>query len=135
MTRRLPRLALVALAAATLPLAACSSDAAPATTSPAADSVAAGSNETAAVILIDVRNPDEYAAGHLDGAVNYSYELGTLEASLADLDPSATYQVYCHSGRRSALATELLTSNGFTHVTDLGGIEQAAATTGLSVVV
>ena len=58
----------------------------------------------------------------------------TVEAAIADLDPSATYQVYCHSGRRSALATALLADHGFAHVTDLGGIAAAEDSTGLGVV-
>jgi rhodanese-related sulfurtransferase len=86
------------------------------------------------VIIIDVRTPEEYAEGHLAGAVNHNVEDGSLEAALADLDPDADYIVYCRSGRRSAIAVELMATMGFGSVTDLGAVEQAAAATGLDVV-
>jgi len=132
--QRSVRLAVAVAALFALPLAACGSD----DTAGASDSSTeqvAGSNEAQLVVLLDVRAPDEYAAGHLDGAINLDYEGGVLEQQLGDLDPSVTYQVYCRSGRRSALAVELLTSNGFTSVVDLGSVEAAAAATGLAVVV
>ena len=86
------------------------------------------------VIVIDVRTPEEYAQGHLVGAVNHNVEDGSLEAALADLDPAADYIVYCRSGRRSAIAADLMAAEGFGSVTDLGPVEQAAAVTGLDVV-
>jgi rhodanese-related sulfurtransferase len=61
-------------------------------------------------------------------------EDGTLEAALSSLDSSKSYNVYCQSGRRSAIAIALLNQNGFTRVTDLGGIDEAAQSTGISVV-
>jgi rhodanese-related sulfurtransferase len=94
----------------------------------AAGDVAAGD-----VIIIDVRTPEEYAQGHLEGAINLDVESGDFEAGLADLDPAAAYSVYCRSGRRSAIAADVMAENGFTEVTDLGSLESAAATTGLPV--
>jgi len=88
----------------------------------------------AAAIIIDVRTPEEFAAGHLQGAVNYNVEDGTLDRVLQSLDPSANYLVYCRSGRRSALATSLLNGAGFARVTDLGALDDAASSTGLPVV-
>ena len=129
-TARVVLAALSVSALSALPLAGCGSD-----ESSAAPETTVGATANAEVVLLDVRDPAEFAAGHLAGAVNYSYEQGALEAALADLDPSANYEVYCRSGRRSALATALLVDHGFTHVTDLGGIEAAAASTGLDVVV
>lgn len=85
--------------------------------------------------LIDVRSPEEFAAGHIEGAINLDYESGTLEAELSTLDKNAVYMVYCHSGRRSALATTLMTEAGFTEVTDLGGIDAAAVQTDLKIVI
>ena len=84
--------------------------------------------------IIDVRSPEEFAAGHLEGAINLDYEGGTLEAELGSLDQDAAYIVYCQSGRRSALATTLMTEAGFTEVTDLGGIDAAAVQTDLRIV-
>lgn len=119
------------LALSAVPLVACGSD----NSTSAASETTVGATADAEVVLIDVRNPDEFAAGHLDGAVNYSLEQGVFEATIGDLDPSATYEIYCRSGRRSAVAVAMLVEQGFTRVTDLGGVEAAAATTGLAVVV
>ena len=85
------------------------------------------------VVIIDVRTPDEFAQGHLEGAINLDVESGGFEAGLADLDPTAAYSVYCRSGRRSAMAADVMAENGFTEVTDLGSLESAAAATGLPV--
>ena len=84
--------------------------------------------------IIDVRSPEEFAAGHLEGAINLDYEGGTLESELGSLDQDAAYIVYCQSGRRSALATTLMTEAGFTEVTDLGGIDAAAMSTDLPII-
>jgi len=86
------------------------------------------------VMIIDVRTPEEYAQGHLEGAVNLDVQSGQFEAGLVDLDPTAAYSVYCRSGNRSAVAAGLMTENGFTDVTDLGSLESAAAATGLPVI-
>ena len=85
-------------------------------------------------IVIDVRATDEFAAGHLDGAVNYNVEDGTLEQALPSLDPNANYVVYCRSGRRSAIAVDLMKENGFTQIADLGSLEEAADATGFAIV-
>ena len=85
-------------------------------------------------IIIDVRTPEEFAQGHLAGAVNHNVEDGSLEAALAGLDPAAEYIVYCRSGRRSAIATELMARAGFGAVTDLGSVEEAEAATGRAIV-
>ena len=84
--------------------------------------------------IIDVRSREEFAAGHLEGAINLDYEGGTLEAELGSLDQDAVYIVYCQSGRRSALATTLMTEAGFTEVADLGGIDAAAISTDLPII-
>ena len=73
------------------------------------------------VIVLDVRTPEEFAAGHLAGARNIDVEGAGFAAQVATLDPTATYAVYCRSGRRSAVAAATLTELGFTHVIDLDG--------------
>lgn len=85
-------------------------------------------------IIIDVRTTEEFAAGHLDGAVNYNVEDGTLEQALPSLDQNANYVVYCRSGRRSAIAVDLMKENGFTQIADLGSLEDAADATGFAIV-
>ena len=84
--------------------------------------------------IIDVRTPEEFADGHVQSAVNLNVEDGSLDAALAGLDPAADYVVYCRSGRRSAIAAQLMADRGFTKVTDLGTPENAATTLGAPVV-
>lgn len=73
------------------------------------------------VVVVDVRTPQEYAAGHVDGAINIDVEGGSFDTEIAKLDKNATYAVYCHSGRRSGLATDAMGKAGFTHVYNLSG--------------
>lgn len=81
---------------------------------------------TPASNLIDVRTAEEFAEGAINGAKNIVLENGDLEKALPTLDKDAAYSVYCRSGRRSAVAVEMMKQAGFTNVTDLGGIEEAA---------
>ena len=85
-------------------------------------------------VVIDVRSPAEFAEGHLDGAVNLDYEGGVLEKQLSLLSKDGTYSLYCRSGRRSALAAQLMKDAGYIYVIDLGGLDDAKATTGLEIV-
>lgn len=69
----------------------------------------------------DVRTPEEYLAGHIAGASNWSLQqmqAGTLPTVAKD----TPVYVYCHSGNRSGQATAILEKAGFTNVTDLGAI-------------
>lgn len=69
--------------------------------------------------LVDVRTADEFAAGHVAGALNIPVD--ELEARLSELGAKETPLVlYCRSGRRSARAAGLLKERGFTHVADMG---------------
>jgi len=72
-------------------------------------------------VVVDVRTPSEYAAGHIQGAVNIDVEAPTFDTEIAKLDKNATYAVYCHSGRRSGLATDAMGKAGFAHVYNLSG--------------
>lgn len=72
-------------------------------------------------VTIDVRTPAEYAAGHVDGAINLDVESGDFATRIAALDRNTTYNVYCRSGRRSALAAEQLSEAGFASVVNLDG--------------
>lgn len=85
-------------------------------------------------IVLDVRTPAEYAEGHLDGARLLDLTGGQFEASLPELDPDAEYFLYCRSGNRSSQAVAMMEQAGFTDVTDLGSVRQAADATGLPIV-
>ncbi|MBI1375865.1 MAG: rhodanese-like domain-containing protein [Frankiales bacterium] len=73
------------------------------------------------VVVVDVRTPAEFAAGHVAGAVNIDVEAPTFDSTIATLDKNATYAVYCHSGRRSSVATDAMAKAGFAHVYNLSG--------------
>lgn len=74
-------------------------------------------------IILDVRRPDEYAEGHIPGAINVpNEEIGTAE--IAELpDKSQMILVYCRSGRRSKEASEKLVKLGYTNIVEFGGIQ------------
>lgn len=78
-------------------------------------------------VVIDVRTPAEYAAGHLAGARNIDVEGGDFAAGIASLDKAGAYLVYCHSGRRSAIAAEQMASAGFKDIVDGGGMDALIA--------
>lgn len=74
------------------------------------------------VVVLDVRTPEEYAAGHIPGSMLIpDTELAEkAEEFLPDKD--AEILVYCRSGRRSAASAELLAELGYSSVWDFGGI-------------
>jgi phage shock protein E len=71
--------------------------------------------------IIDVRTPQEYAQGHLPGAVNIDIEGADFVQQVQALDPGAPYAVYCRSGNRSAAAIQTMNQLGFTGAYHLGG--------------
>lgn len=72
-------------------------------------------------VVLDVRRPDEFAAGHIEGAVLLNFlDTVAFNAGVEKLDKSKTYYIYCRSGRRSNNAAVILQKKGFT-VFDLGG--------------
>lgn len=134
-SRRFPTVGSTLIAAALLVSACGDESSGSASAVPAAATAdSAATALPAGAVLVDVRTPDEFAEGHLEGAVSLSVEAADFAARLADLDPAATYVVYCRSGRRSAIAAEQMRAAGFTSVTDLGGYDEAAAATGLPTV-
>ncbi len=85
-------------------------------------------------LILDVRSPDEFAAGRLAGAK--LVPVHELESRFAELpqDKSTPIHVYCASGRRSAKAARLLTERGYEAVHDLAGGINAWKDAGKSVV-
>lgn len=75
-------------------------------------------------IILDVRTPGEFAAGHIPGAINVPNE------SIADQEPSKLPDknqlilVYCRSGSRSKRASVKLAKIGYTNIVEFGGINQ-----------
>jgi rhodanese-related sulfurtransferase len=76
---------------------------------------------TNAVIVLDVRTPREFAAGHIAGATNLNYLGGDFSDRLAQLDPSKTYLLHCAVGGRSTNALPKMARLGFTNLIHLDG--------------
>lgn len=72
-------------------------------------------------ILYDVRTPEEYAEGYIQGAKNFPLQK-IKEGILPSGEKDGSIYVYCRSGNRSAEAKKLLADAGYSNVTDLGGI-------------
>lgn len=70
-------------------------------------------SDTSAVILIDVRTPEEFNAGHIPGAVNIDVKSPDFRDKILGLDNKKTAAVYCRSGVRSLKAASILSSEGF----------------------
>ncbi|NLE72594.1 MAG: rhodanese-like domain-containing protein [Actinomycetales bacterium] len=85
------------------------------------------------VVVLDVRTPEEYAQGHLPGAVNLDVSAPDFAGRAARLDPAATYAVYCRTGVRSQTAVAALRDAGIASVVDLDGGIVAWAEAGLPV--
>jgi len=77
--------------------------------------------EEPGAVLLDVREPQEFAAGHIPGSVNLPLA-GISNAGQKAPDTTAPIYVYCLSGGRSARAAAALRDMGYANVTDLGGI-------------
>ena len=78
--------------------------------------------EESGYIILDVRRPDEFAAGHISNAINVPNE--TIDtAEIPELpDKDQLIMVYCRSGRRSKEASEKLVKLGYMNIVEFGGI-------------
>lgn len=81
------------------------------------DSAGTTASDCPSLLLIDVREPVEYANEHIPGAI--SYPLSQLDPSQIDLQPGQQILVYCQSGKRSARAVEQLNAAGLTDILQL----------------
>jgi rhodanese-related sulfurtransferase len=86
----------------------------------------------AGAVIIDVREPNETADGHVEGA--HLFPRGVLESRIEDNVPErgADVILYCASGNRSALAAHTLKEIGYTNVTSMAGGFQAWKQAGLA---
>ena len=80
-------------------------------------------NAEQGIILIDVRETDEYASARIPGSINVPLS-NIKEIEDAVPDKSAKIYVYCLSGGRSDMAEGFMKSNGYSDVTNIGGIAQ-----------
>lgn len=73
-------------------------------------------------LIVDVRRPDEYAQGHIPGAINIPNEEIPDTEPYIIMDTDRQIYVYCRSGNRSKQAAEKMVSAGYTKVVEFGGI-------------
>ena len=73
-------------------------------------------------IILDVRERDEYDAGHIPGAIAIPHEEIADKAEEVLTDKDQLILVYCRSGRRSKIAAEALVELGYTNIKEFGGI-------------
>ena len=79
------------------------------------------SQESLAPLIIDTREPSEYVASHVDGAINISvteFASGRLPAALTDVAKDQPIVLYCRSGQRSNTCSMILRSFGYTNLTN-----------------
>lgn len=71
--------------------------------------------------ILDVRTPQEFAQGHIAGAVNIDVTASDFLDRVKALPRDGEYLVYCRSGTRSARAQEMMEGDGFANVTNMTG--------------
>jgi rhodanese-related sulfurtransferase len=73
------------------------------------------------LVILDVRTPDEFAEGHIEGAILIDFYADDFGDQLTELDPGVPYLLYCRSGNRSSLTASMMQNLGFTDVADVDG--------------
>ncbi len=118
------RLLMVAMLLASVQALACSGPNTPqgyenATVRHAYEHWAQGPYSPIPFVFIDVRTPEEYAAGHIPGAK--LIPLDEIEKRISEIPRDKQVYLYCRSGRRSAKAAEILAKHGFANIENVQG--------------
>jgi len=85
-------------------------------------------------VILDIRTPQEFAQGRIEGAINLDFYASNFKESLNALDKNKTYMMYCRSGNRSGKALGMMEGQNFTDVYNMTGGIGAWAQKGLPVV-
>jgi phage shock protein E len=85
-------------------------------------------------VVLDIRTPEEYNEGIIEGAINIDFYADDFAVQLDALDKDAHYVVYCNSGNRSGQANSIFEDLGFNDVTEIDGGITAWYSEGLPVV-
>jgi phage shock protein E len=90
---------------------------------PAGEALATNGGATeSGVLYVDVRTPEEFAAGHVTGAINIPHSEMAHRYPELEQYGDKDLLLYCRSGRRSGIATRILEDVGFGNVRDVGGL-------------
>ena len=73
------------------------------------------------LVILDVRTPEEFSEGHLDGATMLDFYEADFADRVGELDPDVPYLLYCRSGNRSGQTTSIMSELGFTDVAEVDG--------------
>ncbi len=84
--------------------------------------------EVSKMVIIDVRTLPEWNAGHLEDAIHIPLDIITKDISDKVKDKNTPIALYCRSGRRSGIATNMLKEMGYKNVVNYGGFNQASQT-------
>jgi rhodanese-related sulfurtransferase len=84
-------------------------------------------------VILDVRTPEEFQSGHIEGAINVDYYNPGFEVELGKLDRAKTYLVYCRTGSRSENTFAHMKELQFRQIYDLEGGITAWRAAGFSV--
>ena len=76
-------------------------------------------------VVIDVRTPQEFQSGHVEGALNLPHETIGQDIAKAKVAKDDHVILYCKSGRRADIALGTLKGLGFSNIENYGGFEQA----------
>lgn len=71
--------------------------------------------------IIDIRTPQEFSQGHIEGAVNINYYDNNFMDQIAKYDKNLPIFIYCRSGNRTSPASRKMADFGFTQINDLEG--------------
>lgn len=77
--------------------------------------------QTSGLVILDVRTPAEFAAGHIESAVNIDFYKSDFQARIKELDRATPYLIYCHSGSRSNKTYGFMERENFKTVLHLDG--------------
>ncbi len=97
------------------------------------EAAAIAENPPSDLVVLDVRTAEEFAEGHLEGAMMIDFYADDFADQLAALDPSVPYLLYCRSGNRSDQAAAMMSDLGFVDVADVDGGIAAWTANGLPV--
>jgi len=73
------------------------------------------------ITLVDVRTPEEIAAGNIEGSMGIDYKADNFKEEIGKLDRDGEYLLYCRSGNRSGKAMKLMKKMGFTKMYNMEG--------------